>query len=84
MNYEKWLLRIVWYFQSYVFNNLNIINFKHKKSKYFQFFQKITQKLKIDKIIPIIKSIIQKIKIESTINNKYRNHVLKIEKIKNN
>ena len=27
------------------------------------------------------KSIIQKIEIESTINNKYQNHVLKIEKI---
>ena len=51
LNYEKWLVNIVSDFQSHIFKNLNIINFKHKKSKYFQFFQKSLK----NEIISIIK-----------------------------
>ena len=40
-NYEKWLVNLVMVFQSYIFKNLNIIDFKHKKLNYFQINRKI-------------------------------------------
>ena len=78
LNYEKWCMNLVMVFQSYIFKNQNIINFKHKKSNYFQNNRKNYIK---SKSTHSSKSIIQKIAIESTINIKYQNFILKINKI---
>ena len=77
LNYKKWVVNLVIDFRSYIFKNHYIIIFKNKKLNYFGIFQKSCE---IKNYQPL-KSIIQKIVIESAINNKYQNHVLKIEKI---
>ena len=81
LNYKKWFVRLVVYFWSYIFKNRYIIIFKNKKLNYFRIFQKSNKIKNYQKSNQTSKSIIQKIVIESTINNKYQNHVLKIEKI---
>ena len=35
LNYEKWLINLVMVFQSYIFKNRHIIDFKHKKIELF-------------------------------------------------
>ena len=81
LNYKKWFVRLVVDFWSYIFKNRYIIIFKNKKLNYFRIFQKSNKIKNYQKSNQTSKSIIQKIVIESTINNKYQNHVLKIEKI---
>ena len=81
LNYEKWVVSIEISFWSYIFKKRQINNFKHKKLNYFRIFQKSCKIKKLSKSNQSLKSIIQKIVIESTLNINIKNYILKIEKI---